>query len=276
MDVKFQIHWLTVSFRGDLKNIKVMVDRMLDCESEHSEVGGMGYNLSIRYINGAVWFWDPELNHATLRVTGMACEVIETSVLVELMGLARESGGRVTRIDLAFDNLDFKPSELWECVKSGNVVTKANRDSFRFQQSLDGLNDTVMIGSRSSERYLRVYNRRGTTRVELELKDMQAMVASSSLVSASDVSLISRRIVRHFLEVGQSFWDFFSTVEPLNTVVRHISDVVYEKLVRWIVNQVSSALAALDRIDDSLVVTILDCGSSRKSFSRYVAALSSA
>lgn len=61
--------------------------------------------------------------------------------------------------------------------------------------------DKVTIGSRSSEHYLRVYDRRGFTRVELELKGTMARAFRDALLSDETVfKRTSVGILRQFVD----------------------------------------------------------------------------
>ena len=51
---------------------------------------------------------------------------------------------------------------------------------------------TVNLGSRQSERMIRVYNRRGFTRLEMELKDKRADLVAKEILQAARC----RRLVR--------------------------------------------------------------------------------
>ena len=73
---------------------------------------------------------------------------------------------RCTRIDVAFDQCPFTPAMCNEARIIGNIRTRAHRCSWKWLVSNDG--DTLYIGSRKSGRLVRIYNRRGPTRLETE------------------------------------------------------------------------------------------------------------
>lgn len=91
-----------------------------------------------------------------------------------------DRGGRFTRLDLAMDVWDdgFDAVELYNRFNAGNVVTRSRRASL--VQSNTG--DTFYVGSRTSEKFLRVYDKGGEQgeeqgnhwRIELECKGMAA------------------------------------------------------------------------------------------------------
>ncbi len=75
---------------------------------------------------------------------------------------------RVTRIDIAFDRVPFTPRQAFDAWVRGDVRCAASRKSYKWIESEDG--NTLYIGSRTSDRFARIYDRRGFTRVEMELK----------------------------------------------------------------------------------------------------------
>lgn len=273
--ITFSIHWLTCSFKGDLVAVRKVITDMLGTY-EDSDRGGLGYELARRYDNSAVLYYDPDVSHFTVSLPGCACETLTMDILLEIIKISIESGGRCTRLDLAFDGLNFQPNKVWDSILRGTVNTKANRETFRYMQSLDGTHDTVVMGSRHSERYIRIYNKRGYTRVEIEIKGNQAAAASRLVLLSEDVSLAARQIIRSYVDIRDSYWSFFGSVERILRKVKSLSDTTYYKVVTWLCNQVVGALAALDSVDESIVVTLLECGKLRESYLRYRRALSSA
>ena len=93
-------------------------------------------------------------------------------------GLARWQG---KRIDIAFDGAPFTPRQCYDALLRGDVRTDAHRDSYKWFSNSEG--DTLYIGSRASGRLVRIYNRRGFTRVELESKSSWAEYVGSIIAN---------------------------------------------------------------------------------------------
>jgi DNA relaxase NicK len=85
-------------------------------------------------------------------------------------------GWYLTRLDLAFDGVPFTPRMAFDAALRDDVRTWAKRESLAWHDTpLDPeQGSTCTLGARSSERFLRIYDKRGPTRLELELKKDRA------------------------------------------------------------------------------------------------------
>ncbi len=77
-----------------------------------------------------------------------------------------------TRIDIPFDNCSFTPAMCNEARNIGEIRTRAHQYSWKWFENNDG--NTLYIGTRQSGRMVRIYDKRGPTRLELELRDKWA------------------------------------------------------------------------------------------------------
>lgn len=161
---------------------------------QHVHYGGMGYTQSAFFLDGGRVFWHDErhemgihvrINSASISLLGLTALGIINRVLV--------MGGRITRIDIAFDDLLglLDIAHMHEKLVVGNVVTRFRKVA-RVQGAEIGrsrnIGDTVNIGNRTSHAFIRIYDKkreleaRGKdtseidtwTRVELELKSEKA------------------------------------------------------------------------------------------------------
>ncbi len=112
---------------------------------------------------------DEERLDVVVNLPGEACEMLGTQGLLDLV---RELGLQVTRLDLAWDTDVFSPREVFDTWKAGNHVSHVKKKPKWIEEE----HDTCYIGSRSAQnaRMVRFYNRRGPTRVELELHKKRA------------------------------------------------------------------------------------------------------
>lgn len=277
--ISFQIHWLTVSFRGDLETLKRDTSVMLGTY-EDTDRGGLGYKFSRRFLQGAVWYEDPDYGHATLVMSGSSCELVPQGTLVVLMRMAVECGGHVTRLDLAFDHMPFTPREFWVAFKSGEGVTcRAVRDKCHFDETIGAKDETAYIGKRASERMLRVYDRRGYTRCELEVKGDQARMLCSLILASEDVKQTARSFLHGFLDMADSLWRYFRDAPLVEAPMKLLKQVSRERLMSWLTHQVAAALSALltcDELDHDVLGEILAAGTTKRSYRRYVACLNTA
>ena len=192
-DIQVSLHWVTVTVHT---NATVLVPSLLKtlyrmpCEAPWDEYfpptgyGGRGFQSLCYGPWGLKLYHLPRLgNYCSLEIPGDFIEWVGQDALCDFMRWLKdgEHKWRVTRLDVAFDRACFKPRHCYEAWREGNVRCEAQRESYKWLESPEG--DTFYIGARSSPRFVRIYDRRGPTRVELELKKpiadsvAQAMIA---------------------------------------------------------------------------------------------------
>lgn len=138
-----------------------------------------------------------------LVVPGDSCEALGWERLQAL-----SSPFKPTRVDLAFDDFPFTPSEVKSLVLTGSVRTRAQRHTLKAHEDYkdttdDNLtpHDTVSLGGRGSSQFFRCYNSRGFTRGELELKGDMAVAAYELLQSPLDQAReIAISFLRRFID----------------------------------------------------------------------------
>jgi len=156
--------------------------------------------------------------HCHLEIPGEAIEQMGQAAILELLSSLNElthcdrvvSGDeppeprpvvwRCTRLDIAFDHVPFSPRQCYDAWQRGDVRCAANRDSYKWIESETG--NTLYIGSRMSGRFVRIYDRRGFTRLEFELKGhwadgIGAVVAAAPYETWRDFALSH---LRQFLD----------------------------------------------------------------------------
>lgn len=122
--------------------------------------------------------------HCSLEIPGEAIEALGHTAISEFLsgldslthkdieGRARAVSWRCTRLDIALDHAPFQPRDCYDAWRRRDVRCAANWDRHKWEENPEG--QLFRCGARSSMRYLRIYNRRGYTRVELELKSLFA------------------------------------------------------------------------------------------------------
>jgi len=142
---------------------------------------------------------------------GEACEFLGLERLRVLF-----CNADIARADVALDHAPFTPAQLADEARKGNIRCKSKHRHYTedLRDQPDG--NTLAIGSRMSHRYLRIYDGRGFTRVELEMKGRYARAMKGVLLAALDVipSLVVG-VVRDFVDFVDTGRDSNPSRAPL-------------------------------------------------------------
>lgn len=248
--------------------------------------GMYGYSCSAG-IGAASVYWSPDRDDVFVVLTGEACELLGS---VGLVALASDLDLEPTsRLDLAWDTDLFTPSTIRSAWRSGDVVTRVHRtpdpnrpdrpSGLEWRESPDG--DTAALGSRSSQRYVRVYDRRGPTRMELELKEDRAVLLWRALLACaesdwSNTALGELRAHVDFRDRSTSknprdarlldWWaDFVGDAERGGIVLPRQAPKL-DNMRAWLRRQVAPALALVvdaDTSPEEMIRALLDQGRAR-------------
>lgn len=149
-------------------------------------LSGKGFyaSLVIDRSTGARFSWGDINSHVFIELTGIACEALRTAGVFHL--LLPIIAKRVSRIDLSGDTeTELQPEHVIGSFYRDNDMT------YSLINTDDG--QTVYIGSRKSEKFLRVYRyrephpRAALLRVEFELKGDRAKQTADEIMSSGIV-----------------------------------------------------------------------------------------
>ncbi len=160
------------------------------------------------------------------------------------------------RIDLAFDNVPFTPQQFEQAVLSDNIRSLAKRKSLEIHNSPNKLKDngelgcyTVTFGSRSSNRMVRVYDKRGFTRIELETTDDRAHHIGIELFNMQNIEKLFPVMISHlldFIQVNETWWDEFTKGNGrAYLTISEPRTVELNKLKKWLETQVMPSFSAV-------------------------------
>jgi len=171
--ISFTIDWISATFtdEGALSFVKYLKMEALP-RTKHDK-GRYGYDISQRYDNGVVAYWSSKEGSTGVHFVisgGVLSDMASKGVnLHSLLSAIRAAGGRTSRVDVAWDVIGFDLN--W--VGLGSPKRDNNGKGGRpLKQSLvtsDNDGWTMYVGSRQSERFLRVYNK--TAESESDVKD---------------------------------------------------------------------------------------------------------
>jgi DNA relaxase NicK len=214
-------------------------------------------------------------HYCTFEFPGEACKAVPPKFFIYFYKtlVRHEYKINITRIDFAFDNVPFTPKDFKEAIEEDilhpdkNIIRSLTQrkslhwHSEPFQEREDGSGigkDTCYFGSRSSERFLRVYNKRGPTRLEIEFKGVRALeVAHYLFMTGIDdwfESMIGQ--VLDFIDIEKPWWkEFVGDHERAYVTLHSAKDKSLEKTQEWLIHQVSPALAAAAECTKGQIIT---------------------
>jgi DNA relaxase NicK len=214
--------------------------------------------------NGIKVYYSDGRDDVHVEIPGEACEFAGPEGLINLW---TDCGGKLRRFDVAIDGLkgadgnDLDPAEVFDMAynRPECVRTKANLagdESVTMMQNRKG--KTSYIGAASSERRVRIYNARGPTRLELQVRGKRAESYGDVLegLCVSKLPKVIVGLVRAFVDfvepssnksrsVLQGWWS--SAVESFDQIVTSIPKIVVtiESKWQWLQQSVRRTMAIM-------------------------------
>jgi hypothetical protein len=187
------IDWLAFTFKGDTHEAAAWIRLLASDTAAMAITPTNGYRAAYRTTDGIVVQWnvDREEMGRHVIIAGSAIRhVLEYHELDQtaLIQTVLNAGGSITRLDLAKDvqGVTVSLDEIYKAMERGEH--SGNARSFSQIHSLGGGN-TIYVGSRQSEKFIRIYDKAAQSqltgerwyRFELETKGMVARALASLL-----------------------------------------------------------------------------------------------
>lgn len=236
--------------------------------------GFMGWLCSATLGPGAVLAWGGNADTACIDLTGGALGYL-AAVGLDVWGWASfmlELGCRPTRVDIALDDESgyITPERVLAADEAGGIVTRAQICN-EIRQRKGGRGWTYYIGSRSSEVFVRIYDKSAELgmpsevswmRLEVEYKGRKAAAVLAGWRSAGFAAAFALSVVRDAVDFRQasltdsnvSRWallDWWAAIVQgaprVRVVVGSITRTI-ENVAGWLHRSVSGALAAFHAV----------------------------
>lgn len=172
-------------------------------------------------------------SHVSVELKGEAFEVYGMVPFARFLTRVHESGVRwhLTRIDNAWDGVEFTPHKLFRELKRGNVRSLAQRDTVKWCDTPfgDEAGQTCYFGRRGSADHLRCYNKRETgTRLEHECRRNRAKLLGLMLVHTplerwAEIALANLRDFVDFVKRAEG--ENVTRAKPLKFWSKFVGDV---------------------------------------------------
>jgi len=286
------VHWFAGTTRRAVSDVFEAVSALRDgapvVEHKRGMRGGYSHSAS---CGGVTVAWGDNRPDVFVNVPGEPCEELGIPGLAALsVSLELEPS---SRLDVAWDTHVLTPDTAAAAFVAGDVVARIDRTVNPETGRMRGIErrsnhegDTVYLGSRTSERFVRFYDRRGPTRVEMELKERRAVELWRRMLALNDEEAWGMEALaelRHFLDFRQmvlgkrsgkpvavserpllAWWaEFVQGAERRSTVLPRKVDKL-ETMDKWLRQQVAPVLAlVVDAYGPEVVRDLLTVGRPR-------------
>lgn len=284
LEIGYRVHWIAFTVHAPIDQAFLLYDLLFKehfGDMEPLGHGGRGFKeiyhsrLEFKiYLNPV---GNKEFFH--YEIPGSACDCIDWSYLVALGDLLEGNFPdqyKFTRFDFAFDNVPFTPQQVEEAIKNNDLRSLGKRETLEIHSSPFEERDngemgtyTVQFGSRTSERMIRVYNKRGFTRLEFQMKDRRAQLVARQVCTSTKQTTWYYIVLAHlldYIEFKTDWWEaFVDGNERANAKVSTVKELSMSKLVQWLDKQVIPALSvAMDVLPKETIDSMIKRGRQRR------------
>lgn len=238
--------------------------------------GKLGYKKQLHSQGIFILYEGNEDMNCHVIITGEGCKYYSiNNNLLELIERMNKYECKATRIDLAIDDKqgNIIPLEnLTEDIRKANVVSKWKTSLEMTKRSLENgetLGKTINLGSRSSQVFMRIYNKSleqaipgNWTRMELEIKKDRAVVLQEK-ITKENVGYLTITILNNYFRIVEpsstdtnkrrwktaEYWsNIVETTEKTQLSVD--TDVTtLEEMKEWIEKQIAPSIATIVMAD---------------------------
>lgn len=270
----FRLHWLTFTvFDDPTRALLLVTNRLLQLPDvlpeeffKKMDSGSRGYKTVYMGLDAIRVYTDPsdETKRYTIEVPGEALEKYVSwqnlqDLFLELTFC--KIRWKVSRLDLAFDmqeKSELTPTRLNNYLRDGGTLRcPAERKTIMFitptYTETEGANgSTLYIGSRTSERFIRIYDRRGFTRVEMETKKRKSDHIARELFKRplDEWTEIAKSFLLDYIDFSDhDYWKQFTdgVIRPAKIENNYLNKTL-KSTEEWIHKTVSPTLAMMARI----------------------------
>jgi DNA relaxase NicK len=271
----FSVHWFAITIHQDFEKVKGLWSQFFALglgvlvDKDH---GARGYKQISEALLGAKIYFDHVTakegkEHCHIEIPGSACEAVLPSVFPELVNFLIENKVRfsIKRADFAFDGVPFSPQDFYDGLLSDNLVSLIKRDpsldndSISKQESPCALREngevgtmTAYAGSAASQRRVRVYNKRGDTRLELQLRDERAHAVCLDVFAHAweEWEFIVKTHLRQFIDFKNTDWwaVFVSVAHRADLKISSARRISLSRMENWLERQVIVSLSVIEDV----------------------------
>lgn len=224
--------------------------------------GAMGYTQGYRVAAGGLILWNPDrLDMGVHCSLPGECLALMDCTPLQLLAMVTAEGGHFTRLDVAVDSYDVPISVVDEAMKRRDCVSRSVKKRFQGDYHEPGF--CIYIGSRESDRFVRIYDKAAKagvggiwTRCECEFKHDGASMAAGHILAGADLrDLISSSVDFRDCSADSNrsrcprleWWDtWVCSAVRLSFALPATAAETVEKVYEWVRSVAAPALAFLD------------------------------
>lgn len=222
-------------------------------------------------------------NRTTIEFPGQACQKLGFYGLAQFFGELsyKYEKVRINRIDLAFDDCPFTVQDVYDCVIDDNLRSYFKRDKVKYYNSPFEKNEIgevgtsgLSLGGRSSTRYMRVYDKHGFTRLEIEFKKEKSQQVGLMVLTADNPNsalVIAMGHVRDYIDFFTDWWELFVQDFERNysKLPNDVQEMTLDGIKEWFEKQIAAAFFVLSNMEGEYLEDLYKIGAQKYRKSRY-------
>lgn len=203
-------------------------------------------------------------DRCTIEIPGKACQLLGYTELANFVEFLKINYPKVrcNRIDNAFDHVGFEVQDVIDCLKFDDLRSLFKRETIRIYDNPYELDEAgkigtsgVSIGGRSSTRYMRVYDKHGFTRLEIEYKAEKADQVCNDVLGCMNEEQALFAAMGHicdYVEFFTDWWKYFmANFERLYAKLpTDVKEMTLDRIKNWFENQIAAAFYVLSDLGD--------------------------
>jgi DNA relaxase NicK len=291
MNIEFQIHWLSITiWKGMVEGLEIWnkyFEKYLGPMIPAGH-GGKGFQLLYNSLLSSKLYARPIGQHGVadpyfnIELPGSACEAIPPEKFQEfVIEVKAMEKANFTRLDFAWDSVGFSPLDVKQAVEGQQFRSHLRRKTLFYgveplENKEDGTVGTtsLRVGSLSSERLIRVYDKRGPVRIELMMRAKRADAVARDVLIHPPEEWPENAIghLRDYVDFQDddgmllTWWaKFVNSVSRSRMYVTDARQKELEKITDWLMTKVSSTYSvAVDVLGPDLMLAMLKYGKAHR------------
>jgi hypothetical protein len=293
MGITFRVHWLSATAWGDkYQGLNMWRDRFEKYLGPMIRIGhgGRGFKSVHKALLEARLYSDPitqlkigDNPFFSFDFPGSACDAIPDTVIQEFVVLLDEDyRANFTRLDLAWDGVEFSPEQVKQAVDMEQIRSYLRRASLKYTISPYELREdgqvgtsSLRLGSGQSDRMLRVYDKHGPVRIELQTRKERADLIARDVLKKSPSEWLVTALghLRDYVDFAEqenqkllTWWaSFVNETKRTEKTTSDARTLELGRLLGWMTDQGSGVLSVIaDVLGEQTIEALIKHGRQKR------------